>query len=272
MQVQISNALKPMMNLIPVFSYITRNVPQNGAGASMHSRLALLMCAVALLLLSACSSAVQEEDPSLALYTMQEDDPLEPFNRTMFAFNETVDHVLLSPAAHLYRDVVPPFGRDRVGNFLDNLAAPVSFVNALAQGESELAFTVLWRFLLNSTLGGAGLFDFAGHHGITARTEDFGQTLGVYGVRSGVYIVWPFIGPSNTRDSIGRVVDAFSNPFSYIFNRETLIAERVLRIVHEREQLLELTDEIYRTSLDPYITIRSGYLQRREAQINNYGE
>lgn len=197
-------------------------------------------------------------------------DPIEPFNRAVFKFNEVLDTFLLRPVAKGYVYVVPEFGRDRVHNALSNLNEPVDMLNGFLQGKPERGFTAMWRFIINSTLGVAGLFDFAGHNfGLTAIDEDFGQTMGHYGAGNGFYLVLPIIGPSSARDSMGLAVDILSNPLNYIDDDRYIYGRIGMTIVDTRAQNLDLMDEIYRTSVDPYATIRSGYLQRRAAQVRD---
>ncbi len=197
-------------------------------------------------------------------------DPLEPLNRGIFKFNEVVDMVILKPVAKTYVFVVPEFGRDRVHHAVNNLGEPVNMVNGFIQGNPERGFTAMWRFILNSTLGVLGLFDFAGHNlDLQHQEEDFGQSMGWYGIGSGPYIVLPLMGPSSLRDSVGRVVDAVSNPFNYSDSDEFVYGRIAATVIDGRAQTLDLIDEIYDTSLDPYATIRSAYTQRRLAEIHN---
>lgn len=197
-------------------------------------------------------------------------DPFETMNRGIFKFNEVFDKVLMKPIAKTYVFIVPEFGRDRVHSAVTNLGEPVNMLNGFLQGNPERGFTSLWRFLINSTLGVAGLFDFAGPNlGLVHRQEDFGQTMGVYGWGSGPYIVLPFFGPSSGRDTFGLLVDTFTNPFNYVQSDEFAIGRVVVTAIDARARNLELIDEIYRTSVDPYATIRSAYAQRRDAQIRN---
>lgn len=197
-------------------------------------------------------------------------DPLERMNRGIYKFNEVFDTFLMKPIAKSYVFVVPEFGRERVTNAVTNLGEPVNMINGFAQGDPERGFTSMWRFILNSTLGVAGLFDFAGYNfGLTHKDEDFGQTMGAYGMGSGPYIVLPFLGPSSGRDAVGRVVDWLTNPFNYVDNDEFVYGRLAVTAVDARARNLELLDEVYRNSVDPYATIRSAYAQRRAALIRN---
>lgn len=215
------------------------------------------------LLVSGCASKPHQS----VLDEGEVSDPWEGFNRGVYAFNNVVDGVLIKPLAKTYNFVVPRPARKGVTNFLHNLASPANFANAVFQGNSEQSFTILWRFILNSTLGVGGLFDFAGYHGLVASDEDFGQTLAVYGVGPGPYIVLPIIGPSNLRDAVGKVADAFLDPINYLDEEEWIIAHKAAVIIDRRSRTIELTDEVERTSIDPYATFRSGYSQYRENEI-----
>ncbi|MCH2547337.1 MAG: VacJ family lipoprotein [Alphaproteobacteria bacterium] len=203
-------------------------------------------------------------------YNAPIEDPFETVNRGIFKFNEVFDTVLMKPVAKTYVYVVPQFGRDRVHNAVTNLTEPVSMLNGFLQGDPERGFTSMWRFIINSTLGVAGLFDFAGHNfDLTHKDEDFGQTMGVYGWGHGPYIVLPIFGPSSGRDAFGRVVDIFSNPFNYSPSDEFVYGRAIVTAIDARSRNLDLVEEIYRNSVDPYATIRSAYAQRRTALIRN---
>lgn len=198
-------------------------------------------------------------------------DPLEPVNRGIFRFNEVVDGLVLKPAAHIYLGVVPTPVRHGVHNVLTNLSAPVVFLNSAFQGDDVNMGRTAGRFLINSTLGVAGIFDMASNMGIPKEhKKDFGQTLGVHNVGSGPYLVLPIFGPSSLRDGFGMIADTAMDPFTYIFNSNTTIALDGARVIDRRAELLPLTDRIYRDSLDPYASIRSVYQQHREKVVSNY--
>lgn len=223
------------------------------------------LCIAAMLSLSAVACAPAPDGTDEAVLH----DPFEPVNRGIFAFNEVVDGAVLQPVARAYRFLVPEYGRQRVSNVLSNLSMPVVFLNSVLQGDPGNAFSSLFSFVLNSTFGVAGVFDFAGANtDLRVNKEDFGQTMGVWGFGHGAYIVLPIIGPSSGRDTVGMVVDWFTDPFNYA-DDEIVITRTVLRAIDARAGTLDLTDEVYRTSLDPYATLRSGYLQRRDAMVNN---
>jgi len=210
-----------------------------------------------------------EEVPAVIIAAQEVDaDPLEGFNRGVYKFNETVDNILLEPVARTYRAAIPKWGRERVGNALNNLSSPVVFANSVLQGDVDQSFATFWRFVINSTLGVGGLFDVAKEAGLKPRKEDFGQTIGKYGVGSGPYIVLPFIGPTTARDAVGKAVDSISNPFNYL-TPAAVVTINTVDVVDEREGLLDTIDEIEETSFDPYSTIRSAYIQHRANLIRN---
>lgn len=195
-------------------------------------------------------------------------DPIEGFNRTIFTFNHGVDTVLIRPIAWGYKYVMPDYGEERVSSFFSNLGEPVNFLNSGLQGDADQAFNSLFRFLINSSVGIAGLYDHAQYAGLPYRREDFGQTLGSWGLDHGFYVVLPLFGPSSARDGIGRVVDIFTDPFNYINDDTTRIAITAGRVIETRAGLLEITDQ-FDDSIDPYATYRSAYLQRRLDMVNN---
>jgi phospholipid-binding lipoprotein MlaA len=215
----------------------------------------ILPLLAAVLLAGACTSKANDADP------------LEGYNRVMFDVNHGLDTVLLKPVAQGYRFVTPTPVRSRIGNMSDNLQEPISMLNAFLQGDFDQGSRNFFRFLINSTVGLAGMHDVAAEAGIPAHTEDFGQTLAVWGADAGPYIVLPIFGPSNVRDTGGLVVDVFSSPVPYVTNTWTSIGIAGGQAVVERERLLDPIDDIYATSLDPYASFKSVYEQRRAADI-----
>jgi phospholipid-binding lipoprotein MlaA len=206
--------------------------------------------------------AFDEDEPPLTVH-----DPIEPVNRAVFWFNDKLYFYLFKPVARGLR-VVPERVRVSADNFFDNLSAPLRFINNVLQLQFNDAGDELARFIFNSTFGVAGLFDIAKEEGgIAKRDEDFGQTMGRYGVGSGFYLVLPVLGPSNVRDAGGRVADHFLSPLTYILSFEERIAIRVV----ESENALSLDKDTYegikRDALDPYLFIRDAYAQRRSAAL-----
>jgi phospholipid-binding lipoprotein MlaA len=199
-------------------------------------------------------------------------DPWEGFNRSMFAFHEGVDEAVVEPIARGYRAVTPGFFRAGVRNVLRNLRGPVIFANDVLQGEIPRAGTTAGRFVINSTVGVAGIFDPATSMGLERHDEDFGQTLAVWGVDEGPYIFVPLMGPTTVRDTFGRIIDTAFDPLSYAEFDEADEARAIrtaLTALSAREQVIETIDDIRRDSLDPYVTIRTSYFLLRESAIQN---
>jgi len=197
------------------------------------------------------------------------EDPYEDFNRQMFAFNEGLDQAVLSPVAHGYRAVTNEPVREGVGNFASNLNEPVTFVNHVLQGKLPDAGATLGRFVINTTVGIAGIFDPASSMGIQRTKEDFGQTLGTWGVDSGPYLVLPFIGPTNPRDLTGIGGDIALNPLNYPeFENDDAIRLGVMALggINAREGAIETIDEL-NNQVDPYTTVRRLYGRTRAADI-----
>lgn len=194
-------------------------------------------------------------------------DPLEPVNRAMFSFNRTADRYVLKPVAKGYQFVVPDFAQRGVVNFFSNLGEPVTIINGALQGKLRQASADTGRFLLNSTAGFAGLLDVATMAGLPRHDEDFGQTLGYWGVGTGAYFMLPLLGPSNGRDLVGRGADYFTNPLYYIQQNnadqdEVFYGSTALSLVSLRTQLLS-ADSLLDGAIDPYIFVRTAYLQNR---------
>ena len=201
-----------------------------------------------------------------------QNDPYESTNRKIFDFDNQVDDAVLLPTAKAYNAVVPEPARDGVHNFLLNLDLPVTFVNDILQGEFGNATKTFTRFTMNSTFGIGGLFDVASTAGIPPHVEDFGITLGQWGVAEGPYIVLPFLGPDPPRDAGGQVVDIFFDPATYITWRSSVwysVGREGLTVLDLRARNVDTLDEVERTSIDYYASVRSLYRQRRNNAINN---
>jgi phospholipid-binding lipoprotein MlaA len=197
-------------------------------------------------------------------------DPLERFNRAMFTFNEHFDRYLMKPVAKGYRAVVPRVVRRGVANFFSNLGEPITIVNDLLQGKPRQAGSDSARFLINSTLGVFGLIDVATHMGLQKNDEDFGQTLAVWGVGDGPYLVLPILGPSNFRDGFGRAVDYYYFYPPAYGDSGTRSKLAVMGAVSTRAQLLDATDILEQAAgEDPYIFLREFYRQRRRHLVHD---
>jgi phospholipid-binding lipoprotein MlaA len=199
-----------------------------------------------------------------------ENDPIESVNRAVFEFNRVLDGLLLEPAALMYRAATPRLVRDGVQNFLTNLRTPVVLANDLLQGEFGRAEKTLGRFMLNTILGVGGLVDVGGRVGMPERhSEDFGQTLAIYGVAAGPYLMLPVLGPSNPRDAVGRVVDLVFDPLFFLAPTDVSYARFGAESVSFREQNIETIDELERSSIDFYAATRTLVRQLRANEIRN---
>ena len=196
-------------------------------------------------------------------------DPYEPFNRAMFDFNLALDKAVLRPAASIYRDVLPEPVQNGVHNFLHNLRSPIIFGNDLLQGELDRAGSTLARFAINSTVGILGLYDFAAYVGIEKHNEDFGQTLAVWEVEQGPYLVLPIFGPSNPRDGVGRVADILIDPLTWLAPFEFQMARTIGTAVNARARNFDQVNDLENNSLDFYSAVRSLYRQKRADEIRN---
>ena len=193
-------------------------------------------------------------------------DPLQPINRASFWFNDKLYFYLLKPVTRVYR-VVPEKGRTSVANFFSNLASSVRFANCLLQFKLKDAGTELGRFALNTTVGVAGLFDPAKSLGMSKKEEDFGQTLGYYGVGQGFYLVIPVLGPSSLRDGPSFVVDSYFHPFTYCLEFPERAGSYALKTVNALSLDKDTYESVKKDFIDPYLFIRNAYAQRRAALI-----
>ncbi|MFC7474570.1 VacJ family lipoprotein [Dankookia sp. GCM10030260] len=240
----------------------------------MPFRTRFTVALLALALVAGCAARPDPSDPDEVAEFKQTNDPIEPFNRRMFAVHQGIDRVILRPVAVAYRDVVPQPVRTGIRNVLGNLRTPVILANDMLQGEPRRAGDTLGRFLINSTLGIGGIFDVAGSRfGVKGHTEDYGQTLAVWGVGEGAYLFIPVLGPSNPRDLVGAGMGIASDPLTWVGQGVTVDALTYTRagltVVDARESLIEVLDIVNKESLDPYATLRSAYRQRRNAEIRN---
>jgi len=194
-------------------------------------------------------------------------DPLEPFNRGVYQFNDTVDVAVIKPVAIAYRDVVPQPVRRGVGNFFNNLQDAWSFVNNSLQLKGTAAADSLLRFGVNTFIGLGGILDVASEMNIERHTKDFGHTLGYWGVGPGPYLVLPFFGPSTVRDSAALVVDIKGDLSTLVSDVPTRNTATVVRLVDKRATLLQATTMLEEAALDKYTFTRDAYLQNRRSVI-----
>ncbi len=193
-------------------------------------------------------------------------DPWQRMNRGIYKFNDAIDTAVVTPVARTYVRVVPELVRTGVTNFFNNVTYPDVIVNALLQGKLEPFARDTGRFVVNTTVGVAGLFDPATHMGLTYEDRDFGQTFGKWGAPSGPFLVLPFLGPSDVRDGLARAVDAYAEPWAYINNPYWDYGTLLLYEVKQRADLLPLTDMAKKT-FDPYAFERNAYLQHRDFMV-----
>ncbi len=190
-------------------------------------------------------------------------DPLEPLNRGIYKFNDVADHILLTPAAEIYKGVLPEIVRTGISNFFANVNDVVIALNSLLQGKFTQAVSDVSRIAVNTTVGLLGTIDVATEIGLEKHNEDFGQTLGYWGFGAGPYLVLPIVGPSSLRDSIGLLGDVKTTPMSYVNPMRTRNQVYALFVISRRSELLETGKLLEIAALDPYEFVRDAYLQRR---------
>jgi phospholipid-binding lipoprotein MlaA len=222
-------------------------------------RVAPLLAVVAAASLAGCSTAPLKPDPR---------DPFERMNRTTFAVNEGLDRAIARPIASTYRRYAPQFVQTGLANFFANLRYPIVMVNSALQGKIAQAGRDTGRFVINTTLGFAGFLDPASAAGLDANDEDFGQTLGVWGVGHGPYLVLPILGPSSVRDTTGLFVDRFADPVNYIEDDAWRWGVDLTRQLERRARLLPASDALART-YDRYAFLRSAFFTQREFQVRD---
>jgi phospholipid-binding lipoprotein MlaA len=230
-------------------------------------RLRIMLAVLAVTMLAGCATAPTPE-------MVANNDPWEPMNRQTLALNGKIDKYLVIPTVGIYFFIVPEDGRKAVHNFLQNLSAPTVFVNDVLQGETKRAGQTAGRFLINTTVGVGGLFDPAQtHFHIPGHGEDFGQTLAVYGVPEGPYLIVPFFGPLPPRDAAGFVVDAvITDPWNYVHFKQHLwwdTGRYYFTLLDLRGQTYSTVQGIQRGSVDYYASLRSLYRQLRNNEIRN---
>ena len=238
-----------MFLMIKIFSSHSRYLRARAFGAML-----------AVMMTAACATPAVDDGVN---------DPLESFNRAIFSFNQFAQGLLFRPLALLYRDLVPPEVQDAVGGILETLHTPITLANDILQGEPERAGETLGRFAINGTVGIAGIFDVASGMGLEGHREDFGQTLAVWGSGEGMYLVLPLLGPSGLRDGVGLGVDILLDPLTYYASFEQRSGRTLAGGIDQLAGVVDSLDEIERTSIDYYATLRSLYRQQRDDQIRN---
>jgi len=223
----------------------------------LKKRFWLLLSGLVLLALQGCAT-VKNADAR---------DPWEPMNRSIYQFNDAIDTVALKPAAQLYVQVLPGMVRTGVSNFMGNLGDVWSMANSAMQLKGQATVETFMRINVNTFMGLGGILDVASEMGIEKRREDFGQTLGYWGVQPGPYVMLPLFGPSTLRDALAFPVDMQGNVTNSLADQATRNALLVTRLVDTRAGLLKTVDAIKASSLDPYSFVRDAYLQKRRNDI-----
>ncbi len=212
------------------------------------------------LLLAGCATAPNaKKDPR---------DPLEGVNRVSYKVTDAVDRAVLKPVAKGYKAIAPQFVETGVSNFFSNLGQPTVILNDLLQAKFRTGFSDTGRFLVNTTLGIAGLWDPASNMGLDKHDEDFGQTLGKWGMPSGAYLFIPLYGPSTIRDGVGSFADVYTDPLHYVERDAWRYSLYGASLIDMRARLLE-TDETLQNTFDKYAFVRNAYLQRRQYQVTD---
>ena len=238
----------------------------------MKSKLVLFLLLTSLVI-SGCASATKDQVIAESIASQKVFDPIEPVNRAVFSFNTVFDKVAVRPVAILYRGILPEFVRNRIAYSLDNLSMPVTTINNILQFEFGKAGISTARFVINSTIGILGFFDPASYFGLEADYEDFGQTLAVWGVPTGPYIVLPFLGPSSPRDFTGLLSTSMLDPTYQVGNSTNRDLFRYYRmgvgVVNFRSENIEIFDDLQNNSIDYYAAVRSFYNQSRNSQVSD---
>lgn len=220
-----------------------------------HGHMRLAAAIAAALVLSGCATSQNPQDP------------LEKYNRAVFTFNDAVDRTVLKPTATAYKNTLPSFAQTGVNNFFGNLSDVWSAVNNLLQGKGQAGMGDVTRVAVNSTFGIMGLLDIASEAGIQKHNEDFGQTLGTWGVPSGPYLMLPLLGPSTVRDTAALPADMAGDPWGYKEPVNWRNIGKAVNIVDKRANLLDASNLLEEAALDRYEFIRDGYMQRRQSQV-----
>jgi len=227
------------------------------SGLTHRMRVLLASSMAALALLGGCAS------------TNNPRDPIEPVNRAVYQFNDAVDQVLFKPVAEAYRAVLPSFVRTGVGNFFSNINDVLVALNNLLQGKFVNAVSDTGRVVVNTTIGVLGLLDVATHIGLEKHNEDFGQTLGYWGIGDGPFLMLPLLGPSNLRDGLGRIVDYKTDLITYVDPTRDRNILWGTRLVSQRADLLDTSKILETAALDPYEFLRDAYIQRRRNLVHD---
>jgi phospholipid-binding lipoprotein MlaA len=220
-------------------------------------------------LLGGC--ATPPSDPAENAQFVHNNDPLEPLNRKTFALNQVLDHLLFKPAAQTYLAVFPSDARTAIHHMLDNMKEPTLAFNNLLQGEFKRAGISVGRLLVNSTVGFGGMVDVMALSGVPRQPADFGQTMYVWGISSGPYLILPILGPTDARDAVGSAVDSYDDPFTILANEygitELTTSRFIVGGVEERAKVMDGLDDLEKNSVDFYAQMRSLWQQHRDSEL-----
>lgn len=229
------------------------------------------LAAAGMVVASLGGCATPPADPAARAEFEQINDPMEPLNRYFFELNRFLDFMFIHPWADTYRRIMPDFGRTHIHNALDNVGAPMDIVNDALQGRGTDSATVFGRFVVNSTVGIGGLFDVATDWGLPAKPGDFGQTLYVWGLPEGPYMVMPGLGPSNPRDAVGFGVDTAADPVGWAFtlNHLSEVNTGLMggSVIDKRSEFIEPMEALEKSSIDFYAQVRSMSRQHRAKEL-----
>jgi len=232
--------------------------------------ISIILCLSLILGTTACAKSQKQ---NVAYKTQEISDPIEPVNRFVFGFNDALDKILITPLAKGYNAILPSFVRNSIQNFMHNLKSPLIIANNLLQGNIKNAGNATARFIINSTIGVAGLVDVAKTQGFPYKSEDFGQTLATWGVGDGFYLVLPILGPSSLRDTIGIAADSVADPVRIVtLNTDyewIYYTRNGIEGLDNRSRMIKAVYDLRRNSLDYYATVRSIYSQKRAALIRD---
>lgn len=239
----------------------------------LKSKIILSVLSLALFLMCAGNAEARKEESSYETLSPSEmADPIEPVNRAIFGFNNILDRMLIEPVSRGYNTVLPTPVKDSVQSFMRNLKSPLTLANNILQGKIGDAGVTTIRFLINSTIGIIGLVDVADAQGFPYKAADFGQTLGVWGIGDGFYLVLPVLGPSSLRDTVGLAGDIYADPVRIVTsNRDQdwiYYTRGGIQAIDTRSRMIKTIDDLRRNSLDYYAAVRSAYTQKRQNMIH----
>jgi len=233
-------------------------------------KLVLPLLLFALTVSGCASESTKPNDQAALSESARNDDPMESANREVYRFNVSADNTVLKPVAKKYLKITKGPLKKGISNFFQNLTEPRVTVNSFLQGKLGQGMISIVRFAINSTFGIGGLIDVAGYSGAPYHDEDFGQTLGVWGWEKSDYVMMPILGPSTVRDTIGVIVDFFSDPLWYYHDTPTKIGLYVLKIVDTRANALGTTDILNTAAGEQeYQFVREAYKQHRDSEIRD---